>query len=366
MSTAGIYKSLLDGELEADEAVRASQQMLQMVMASIPQGVYWKDRDLRFLGCNQVFADVAGHDPAYVVGRTDSELSWTTLDAGNYRNWDERVIESGKPRFEIHEPIHGADGEIRWLETNKVPLVDFRGDVVGLLGTFQDVTARLRAQQQLSEALSELDERVRERTGALSAANEALRQEVEERSRLQELERQQRAYAEALRDTAAAFNQSVEIDDVLEQVVESLFRLIEIDVAAVLIVGDDGQMTLARSAVIAGTELEPGYPAGVELAVASSEPFESMVIDASHPGWPGARLAVESQSVLISPISLAGKPIGYVIAESSAPSRFTESDAKGIRFIADQTAAAFTTVQLISQARELAAIDERQHLAREL
>lgn len=58
--------------------------------------------------------------------------------------------------------------------------------------------------------------------------------------------------------------------------------------------------------------------------------------------------------------------MGYMVAESSAAGWFTESDAKGMRFIADQTAAAFTTVQLISQARELAAIDERQHLAREL
>lgn len=366
LSTAGIYKSLLDGDLEADEAVRASQQMLQMVMASIPQGVFWKDRSLRFLGCNQVFADTAGHAPEDIVGKTDQELSWTTLDAGNFRNWDELVIESGKPRFEIHEPIQGPDGETRWLETNKVPLVDFHGEVVGLLGTFQDVTSRLRAQQELSEALSELDERVRERTGALSAANEALRQEVEERSRLQELERRQRAYAEALRDTAAAFNQAVDIDDVLDQVVETLFRLIDIDVAAVLIAGDDGRMTLARSGSIAGSELEVGCPAGVEKAVASLDQFDSKVIDCSKPGWAGAKLAVDSKSVLIAPISLAGKPIGYVVAESSDAGRFTDSDAKGIRFIADQAAAALTTVQLITQARELAAVDERQRLAREL
>ncbi len=366
LSTAGIYKSLLGGELEGDEAVRASQQMLQMVMASIPQAVFWKDRSLRFLGCNQVFADMAGLDQEEIVGRTDLELFWAADEAGSYRHWDERVIESGRPRYEIHEPIHRADGELRWLETNKVPLFDFNGEVVGLLGTSQDVTARLRTQQQLSEALSELDERVRERTGALSAANEALRQQVEERARLQELERQQRAYAEALRDTAAAFNQAVDIDDVLEQVVESLFRLIDIDVGAVLIVGDDGRMTLARSGVIAGNELEPGYPEGLGATVASLEPFDSTVIDCSEPTWEGARLAVGSQAVLVAPISLAGKPMGYVVAESSVPNRFSESDGKGIRFIADQAAAAFTSVQLISQARELAAIDERQHLAREL
>ncbi len=366
VSTAGLYKSLLDGDLDGGAAVQASQQMLQMVMASIPQGVFWKDRELRFLGCNQVFADTVGYDPADIVGKTDVELGWTTLDAGNYRNWDELVIESAKPRFEIHEPIHRADGEIRWLETNKVPLVDFHGEVVGLLGTFQDVTSRLRVQQQLSEALNELDERVRERTGALSAANEALQAEVEERSRLQELERRQRAYAEALRDTAAAFNQAVDIDDVLEQVVESLFRLIDIDVAAVLIVGDDGRMTLARSGLVAGSVLAPGSPEGLELAVAVLEPFESEVIDCAAPGSAEARLAIDSQSVLIAPISLAGKPIGYVVAESAAAHRFAESDAKGIRFIADQAAAALTTVQLITQARELAAVDERQRLAREL
>ena len=99
-----------------------------------------------------------------------------------------------------------AAGEVRWIETNKVPLRDLSGTVIGVLGTFEDVTERRVAEDNLQRTLNELDERVKRRTTQLMRANESLRREVEDRVRIQAEERQQRSYAEALSDSAAAMS----------------------------------------------------------------------------------------------------------------------------------------------------------------
>jgi len=98
-------------------------------------------------------------------------------------------------------------GELRvGLSGNQPPLnmKNKSGEIIGLVGTFRDVTDVHLAQEELKQTLNELDARVQRRTAELERANEALRREVDDRIRLQAEERQQRTYAEALRDTAAA------------------------------------------------------------------------------------------------------------------------------------------------------------------
>ena len=72
-------------------------------------------------------------------------------------------MESGEPEFGIVEQLRNAAGEDRWLQTNKVPLRDLDGRVIGVLGTFDDITDRRRAEEELQRTLDELDERVQDR-----------------------------------------------------------------------------------------------------------------------------------------------------------------------------------------------------------
>ena len=59
------------------EKLHESQQMLQLVMNSIPQAIFWKDRNLVHLGCNAVFAKHAGlSSPQEVVGKTNADMPW--------------------------------------------------------------------------------------------------------------------------------------------------------------------------------------------------------------------------------------------------------------------------------------------------
>src|SRR4030067_456639 len=114
----------ITGRKQAKEPLFESRQMLQLVLDNIPQRIFWKDRNLTYLGCNRPFAEDSGRTvPASLVGKTDFEMSWRET-AGLYRADDAQVMETGEPKLNYEEPQNRPDGSMLWLRTSKVPLHD--------------------------------------------------------------------------------------------------------------------------------------------------------------------------------------------------------------------------------------------------
>ena len=135
-----------------------SQQLLQLVMDTLPTAIFWKNRDSVFLGCNRNFAENAGlSSPDEIVGKTDYDLPWKPEETEFYRACDRRVMLANQPEFGIIEPQLNSAGEQTWVETNKAPLHDSQGYVIGMLGTYQDVTQRKRAEVALQELNQKLE-----------------------------------------------------------------------------------------------------------------------------------------------------------------------------------------------------------------
>ena len=133
-------------------AVAESRRLLQAVIDTAPVRVFWKDLDSRYLGCNPSFAADAGKaSPAGVVGRTDREMAWAA-QAEAYRADDRAVMQSGTSRLAYEEPQTTPDGRQIWLRTSKVPLRDAEGKVIGVLGTYEDISESKRSEQQLRMA----------------------------------------------------------------------------------------------------------------------------------------------------------------------------------------------------------------------
>ncbi len=170
----------------AEAALRESQQMLYSILDTIPVRVFWKDLDSNYLGCNRSFALDAGlESPEEIVGRNDFEMGWGE-QAQLYRSDDRLVMETGRSKLGYEEPQTTPSGDRIWLRTSKVPLLDVKGEIKGVLGTYEDITVHKRAAEALREAHDELERRVEERTAELIKVNEALQGEILGRSRAEE------------------------------------------------------------------------------------------------------------------------------------------------------------------------------------
>ncbi len=363
-----LYAALLQAELTGSDALLASQQMLQILMDSMTNAVFWKDSDSCYLGCNEVFSTFAGFESALLLGKSDRDMPWADdaeYSSEWFMDWDQAVIESGEPQYGILERLRRADGELRWIETNKVPLRDIDGQIIGILGTFEDITDRRRAEEELTRTLDDLDERVIQRTNELVRANEALRREVEDRIRLQAEERQQRAYAEALRDTAAAMSKTFDLTAVGEQALGGIERLVSNDLAAIVLADADGNCELSH--------FHAGYgylPASIDIEACDIEALTVIRrLRAEHGpvivDRPMAAIG-PARSTLGARMQVADQLVGYLMVESATREFFTEGHADRLGAVADQAGAALSNAQLASRMSELAAAEERQRLARDL
>jgi PAS domain S-box-containing protein len=155
--TVAIVGALTDitDRKHAEEALIESNQMLSDVLNTIPVRVFWKDLDGVYLGCNQLFARDAGRaNPEKVIGDNDYNMGWAE-QAELYRSDDRFVIESGQPKINYEEPQTTPEGKTIWLRTSKIPLLHSTGNIYGVLGTYEDITERKKAEEALlrSEAM---------------------------------------------------------------------------------------------------------------------------------------------------------------------------------------------------------------------
>jgi PAS domain S-box-containing protein len=152
---AALSHNLLELQ-ETAKKLEQSRNMLQLVIESIPVRVFWKDKDLRYLGCNSLFARDTGFSrPEQLLGKDDFDMGWRE-QAETYRLDDLEVMESRCAKTNILEPQTTPTGDTIWLNTSKVPLQRSNGEVFGVLGVYEDITGRKRAAEEIERQREEL------------------------------------------------------------------------------------------------------------------------------------------------------------------------------------------------------------------
>jgi PAS domain S-box-containing protein len=169
----GVFRDITE-RMRAEGQIRKQQEITTKIIETIPLRVFWKDRALRYLGSNTAFARDAGVDaPQNLLGKDDFQLGWKD-QAESYRADDMKVMDSNKPKLSYDEPQTTPAGERIWLRTSKVPLHDDAGNVIGVLGTYEDVTEHKRAEEEIRRLNEELEQKVQMRTRQLLEAQEEL------------------------------------------------------------------------------------------------------------------------------------------------------------------------------------------------
>jgi len=157
---------------QAEEALNESKLLLHLLIESLPQNIYAKDLDGRFVFANQRYCATQGKALEEIVGKTDFELHPLEL-AEKYRADDRQVMETGKiiELEEEHQPL----GEKKFfVQMIKTPFYDSKGQTAGTLGIFWEITERKRADEKIRQLNAELEQRVEERTRELREAQEQL------------------------------------------------------------------------------------------------------------------------------------------------------------------------------------------------
>ncbi|MDD2838639.1 MAG: EAL domain-containing protein [Sulfuricurvum sp.] len=141
---------------KAENTLTETNNLLFSIINTSPVRIFWKDSHLNYLGCNQVFANDAGeNDPKDVIGKNDTQLCWRE-QAKLYQEDDRRVMESGIPKLFFEESQTTPQGDTIWLSTSKAPLYNKNREIVGVVGLYEEITARKNTENALRESQERL------------------------------------------------------------------------------------------------------------------------------------------------------------------------------------------------------------------
>jgi PAS domain S-box-containing protein len=149
--TAELQKEVNE-HMRADEALSKERQVLRALIDNVPDLLFVKDRECRYVVANAALARSMGaKSPEEVIGKTDFDFYPEEL-AKSYGQDDTNVMRSKQPLFNREEEGVDASGNRSWLLTTKVPLLDNNANAVGLAGVCRDITARKKVELEWQRA----------------------------------------------------------------------------------------------------------------------------------------------------------------------------------------------------------------------
>ena len=167
----------------AEAALRHEQTLMATLMDNVPDAVYFKDVDSRFIRVNRAHARKFGlSDPAQLAGKTDADF-FSGEHAQQALADEQKIIHTGQPLLNVEEKETWLDGTVSWVLTSKLPLRDATGRVIGTCGISLDITDRKRVEQALAERTEEVSQRNQE----LADANAILQQQIAMRERIEKV-----------------------------------------------------------------------------------------------------------------------------------------------------------------------------------
>ena len=160
---------------EIEDALARERFLLKTLMDNLPDHIYFKDRESRFISVNRAMATLCGlEDPADVLGKTDADIFAPEHAQAALRD-ELEILRTGQPLVNMEEKETWPDRRETWVSTSKLPLRDLNGHIIGTFGLSRDITEKKRAEEKLGALARELREK-----------NEALEQDLEMARELQQ------------------------------------------------------------------------------------------------------------------------------------------------------------------------------------
>jgi PAS domain S-box-containing protein len=167
----------------AMKTLQATEKNFKALVENIPQRIYMKDRDSVYVFCNEKYAAGLKIKAEDITGKTDYEFFPKEL-AEKYGSEDKGILSTGQLQDIEEEYVH--EGQTFMMHTVKTPVKDEKGEAVGILGIFWDITEQKRKEEELRKKSAHLEELVSNRAAEVQAVNEQLQREIAGRQRLEQ------------------------------------------------------------------------------------------------------------------------------------------------------------------------------------
>lgn len=315
------------GELaRVETALRDSEARYRILVEQSPTSIVITDLKGRIEYVNPKFTQVTGYTSDEAVGQNPRILKSGEMSAAQYKDLWETVLSGREWRGELHN--RRKNGELYWESASISAIRDSHGKIVRLLAVKEDIT---------------------------------------ERKTVEAAEREQRNLAEALQNTAADLNSSLEFDTVLDRILMNVGRVVPHDEANIMLIsGDDAYVCQSRGK-------SPSPVLSVHLPVSETHHLRQMIETgapliisdvAAQSSWIDRSESRWVRSYLSAPIRVKGETVGFINLDSITTDFFTEAHAARLAIFADQAATAVHNARLYQQAQT--ELTERRRIEGEL
>jgi two-component system nitrate/nitrite sensor histidine kinase NarX len=373
-----------------EAALRESEEKLSTLFELMPVGVSILDEERRITKQNAALGGILGLSREALLQGGHQARTYLRSD-GTVMPPDEfPSARASRQQKVVHDQVGivKEDGTTIWTDVSAapVPIADWK-----VVTATIDVTERKQVEQALRQAHDELERRVRERTTELESANQMLLAEILERTRVEdELRRSEQRLElrvnERTRELATLLDISntvaltIDLEPLLALILERLKDVVDYDGGAafrleagtlnpvfhrgtisadeLLSIGSHLEEAVLGQAVIPGVEQ-------VILADVQAVPALQQALRQAA----GARfddMAKVVRAWMTVPVTIKQQVYGVLYMYHSQPGRYAEEEARLALPFGNQAAVAIENARLYEQAQRLAALEERQHLAREL
>jgi PAS domain S-box-containing protein len=315
---------------QAEEALHKSEALYRQAMevaGAVPyyESYYDEGRLIKYEFIGEGIRELTGYGPDEFNAKIwDSLVEEVNLveDLAGY-SLDEgiqRVRAGENSIWKCEHRLRDRDGNIHWVFEAAVELRDENGVSHGSIGTYQDITARKQAVDS---------------------------------------EHEQRALAEALRDTAETLSSTLDYGEVLDHILAAVGRVVPHDAATIMLIeGEYARIVRSLGYDKRSSDFEI---MGVELPLMETnnlrqmfETGKTVVVHDTHsyPGWKRLTATDWLRSNVGAPISIQGQVIGFILLDSQTPGFFTPIHAERLEAFANQAALAIHNARLLQRAQE--------------